>query len=483
MLNQYNYLPIRILITIIIILFFLLFAIHPFKWFLISQQMHLTPGSRLYNQWLQPTIPIPMQFYFFNLSNPLEFQSGGKPILQQLGPYTYHEKRFKVNVKHDAQNGTLEYNEIKQYYFNKTASIGDENDTITSVNLGFIGIASKLSSMPWIIDALIEIIEHHNNYSLFQTRTVKELLWGYKDDFLTLLSNYSISVPMTEIGILINKNNTPSDTILINNGVKNQNMLGKIIDFHGMQILPYWKSLTANMINGSDGTLFHPFIHKHEKLYAFAKEICRSVEFVFDSETEINNLPAYKYTLSEDTFKSAKTCEANKGFCLNWPNCFNDGVLDMSTCQPNAPVVVSQAHFFNADKSYQTAVDGIYPSDEFNTQFYIEPNTGVILNVQSKFQVNIILKKNKSIKQLSKIPDLLLLPLVYFNESANLNNSTIIELISVVVKGPMILEQVMICSIIITILILCSILLKPFIYMHRIFDFRSRKEEKQHLLS
>ncbi|CAH8541558.1 unnamed protein product [Heterobilharzia americana] len=463
----YNSSTLRILITLFIICFFIVFAIQPFKWLLISREMRLTPKSRLYSQWLKPTIPIFIQFYFFNLTNPLEFQSGKMPILKQIGPYTYHEKRSKVNVTHYLNNGTLEYHERIQYYFDKNSSIGHEMDKITSVNLGFIGIASKLSSLPLPIDFLVEIIELYNNYKLFQTRTVKELLWGYKDEFLSILSNYGINVSMTNIGILLNRNNTISDKIVIKDGVRDQKLLGKIVSFHGNKVLSYWTTPTANMINGSDGTMFHPFIHKEDEIYVFAKELCRSVQLSFYSESKVDNLPVFKYILAEDTFKSAKTYERNKGFCLNRSNCFNDGVLDMSTCQPNAPIVVSQAQLLNADEIYQNAVGGIHPTDEFNTTVYIEPNTGVIISAQSKFQVNIVVRKNQKMKQLSQLPDLSLLPLVYFNESADLRNSSIIELIKIIVKGPDIIQQILICILVIIVAILCSILLRPFVLNRR----------------
>ncbi|CAH8567352.1 unnamed protein product [Heterobilharzia americana] len=283
---------------------------------------------------------------------PKKFQSGKMPILKQIGPYTYHEKRSKVNVTHYLNNGTLEYHERIQYYFDKNSSIGHEMDKITSVNLGFIGIASKLSSLPLPIDFLVEIIELYNNYKLFQTRTYIIKLWNqcFNDKHWNTT----------------NRNNTISDKIVIKDGVRDQKLLGKIVSYHGNKVLSYWTTPTANMINGSDGTMFHPFIHKEDEIYVFAKELCRSVQLSF---------------YSENTFKSAKTYERNKGFCLNRSNCFNDGVLDIS--------------LLNADEIYQNAVGGIHPTDEFNTTVYIEPNTGVIISAQSKFQVNIVVRKIK----------------------------------------------------------------------------------------
>ena len=44
----------------------------------------------MYDYWLNPPVPIYMQFYMFNVTNPDEvLQKGERPSLAQYGPYTY----------------------------------------------------------------------------------------------------------------------------------------------------------------------------------------------------------------------------------------------------------------------------------------------------------------------------------------------------------------------------------------------------------
>ncbi|CAH8509316.1 unnamed protein product [Schistosoma turkestanicum] len=471
---------IKILITLIIISFILICAIHPFIWFVVNQQLRLVPGSKFYANWLKPSIPIRIQFYFFNLTNPKQFQHGARPILKQLGPYTYREQRFKFNVQHCPTNGgSIEYQEIKQYYFDRDLSIGNEMDTVTNINLGFIGIAAKLTNLPFTINWLIELFEKQHGYLLFQTKTIKQLLWGYQDEFLTLLSDYGIQVPMKEIGLLIHRNNTPSERILIDDGLKNAaENFGRILKFNNQTSLNYWTTLTANMINGTDGTLYQKFLNKAHKPYVFAYDLCRSIQLNWYSTSELYNLSVYKYILSENTFKSTE----NKGFCLNWSDCFKDGVLDMSSCQSNAPVVVSQPHFINADKSYQNAVEGIQPNnEEFNTTIYIEPITGLIIKAHSKFQVNIVIRNNPKIQQLSQISNVLL-PLVYFNESAQLNQTLIHQLQMVLIQIPTIIQSILLVIIVFNVLVLCSMMFKSFLQNRRDLNLQRINEEKQPLL-
>ncbi|CAH8451988.1 unnamed protein product [Heterobilharzia americana] len=406
----------------------------------------------MYPEWLEPSVPVYAQFYFFNLTNPIEFQAGQKPCVQQLGPYTYREKRMKINISID--NELISYREIRQYYFDANLSNGTEMDLITGVNLAFISIAAKMNSVPWFIDRIVEQIEKYFHDGLILTKTVNELLWGYEDEFLKALSKIGLAIPTTHIGLLMNINNTVSDYVTVDNGRINSSMVGQIVKFHGNETLSYWTTPTANMINGSDGTIFHPFIKKEDKPYIFSADICRSLQFIANLTTQINNLPVIKFIPMPDTFKSPKTYEKNKGFCLNWPDCFDDGVLDMSSCQPGSAVVMSQPHFLNANESYQNAVEGIHPNDEFNTVIYLEPNTGSIVKAEKKIQVNILVKNVKTFKQLSNIQTVIL-PIMFVNESVQLNDTLVDQLVHALIKTPYITKIILVCIVTLSIPVMC----------------------------
>ena len=54
--------------------------------------MTVQEGHATYEQLQEPSIPIYKNFYFFNLTNHKEFaeRNGGvKPVLQEVGPYSY----------------------------------------------------------------------------------------------------------------------------------------------------------------------------------------------------------------------------------------------------------------------------------------------------------------------------------------------------------------------------------------------------------
>ena len=56
----------------------------------LESELRLSPKARYYPLWQNRTMPIALDFYFFNLTNPKEMKDDGqKPTFQQLGPYRF----------------------------------------------------------------------------------------------------------------------------------------------------------------------------------------------------------------------------------------------------------------------------------------------------------------------------------------------------------------------------------------------------------
>ena len=54
-------------------------------------------GHATYEQLQNLTLPLWKSFYFFNLTNPEQFEAGDKPALKEVGPYSYrYNKMMKV---------------------------------------------------------------------------------------------------------------------------------------------------------------------------------------------------------------------------------------------------------------------------------------------------------------------------------------------------------------------------------------------------
>lgn len=77
-----------------------------------------------------------MRLYFFNITNPLEVQLGDKPILKEMGPYTWRIYMEKFDIQFN-NNDTLSYKERKWYEFLPEESVGGYDDVISTVNVPY----------------------------------------------------------------------------------------------------------------------------------------------------------------------------------------------------------------------------------------------------------------------------------------------------------------------------------------------------------
>lgn len=139
------------------------------------------------------------KIYLFDVLNANEILKGEKPQLKERGPYTYRAVVEKKNVKH-LNKSKISYNLLRSYYFEANLSVGNENDTITFMNIPamvsrtwfiFININKELVSLIKVmIDSLAS--NDHNTYminiskniikrhkvEIFMNKTVKELVSG-----------------------------------------------------------------------------------------------------------------------------------------------------------------------------------------------------------------------------------------------------------------------------------------------------------------
>ncbi|CAF4429658.1 unnamed protein product, partial [Rotaria sp. Silwood2] len=208
------------------------------------------------------------------------------------------------------------------------------------------------------------------------------------------------------------------DTFLINNGVGTDadgvdriNQVGRITRFNHSTSLSIWFDPYANMVNGTDSTLWHPNARKDERIYAFIRDICRSVYLTFN-ETRRNfvGVDVYHYTLPQTIFSNSTE---NRGFCMNSTtankshelNCLPSGLFTQTPCQHCEPIVLfsikkqlisitahlvtglaadiplpfiaSNPHFLDADPTVLYAVEGMHPDDAIHRSFGdLEPMTG-----------------------------------------------------------------------------------------------------------
>ncbi|KAH0616462.1 hypothetical protein JD844_027571 [Phrynosoma platyrhinos] len=357
-------------------------------------------GTIAYENWVVAGSPVYRQFWIFDVQNPeAVMKNGSQPVVKQKGPYTYRMRYLaKENITHHPDS-TVSYFQPNIAQFVPDMSIGPENDTFTLVNLAVV--AAPALYQAGFIQALLDVFIKSSKSEFLQTRNVKEILWGYEDPFLK-----KIPIPgvIKKVGVFYPRN-----------------------ELQGM--LPYWGG-HCDMINGTDGASFPPFVSKHEVLYFFSSDIC--------SDQLVKDIPLYRFIVPPDAFASPLVNPDNICFCTEKvisKNCTSAGALDISSCKEGKPVYITLPHFLYASEDVFEGVEGMEPNpQEHMTYLDIEPTTGFTLQFAKRLQVNLLVKpstritynlsflrKERELEEsdpLKKIKKPYLFPLLWLNETA-----------------------------------------------------------------
>ncbi|XP_043090315.1 lysosome membrane protein 2c isoform X2 [Puntigrus tetrazona] len=402
----------------------------------IKKQVVLENGTEAFSVFENPPPPVYMQFYFFNLTNPAEVLDGDKPFVQQIGPYTYREYRPKEEVKF-LDNGTrVEAVNPKTYVFEPNMSRGSEDDIVRTVNIPAVTVMEKTKGR-WFERFVSDLMTSHN-VGLFGTFRVGDLLWGYEDPLLKLIQTF---IPMDDhFGLFYKKNGTDDGDYIFFTGKQNYQDFARIDEWNGQSTLNWWSTEGCNRINGTDGASFHPVITKTEKLYMFSSDLCRSIYAQYESDVSVQGVPGFRFVPPSEVFANLTINPDNAGFCVPAGNCLGSGLLNVSVCKEDAPIIMSSPHFYQADDKFVQDVFGMNPNkEEHETVVDINPLTGMLLHGAKRVQVNVYLQQIPGFSQTGKIRTLVF-PVMYLNESVLIDEESAKKLYAVVTEANVIIN-------------------------------------------
>ncbi|XP_020629540.1 lysosome membrane protein 2-like [Orbicella faveolata] len=404
------------------------------KWIqsIINSQLVIKPSSALYEQWRSPTVPVRMQFYMFNVENPLEVKQGGHPYVSQKGPYCYRVHQTKKNITWN-NNYTVSYNKFTKYVFDTDCSCSScdpYTNTVTLPNVPLV-ILSEVSKTYPGSSMIFSIIFERFKEEFFKITTVDELLWGYQDPvfefFAEIKRKYHLSfLPDIDPIFRMMDNNSLDGVVTTYTGASDISRAAVWTEWKGKPNVGLWNSSWANMLNGSDGMQFPPQTSTDDTLYAFYVQLCKSMRFVYGSQTTVHGVDTLRFTYPEELWQNASVNPANRGFCPN--GCFPSGILDASVCKDTPvavpAIVASEPHFYQGDPSLVSNVGGLDPiKEEHGTFFDIEPHFGLPLHLSLRLQLNVNIKPTKYILQMAGVKEVIL-PIVYLNNSVSVDAST-----------------------------------------------------------
>ncbi|XP_023257267.1 lysosome membrane protein 2-like [Seriola lalandi dorsalis] len=392
----------------------------------VKKEVVLKNGTEAFEAWENPPAPIYMQFYFFNLTNPLEVLDGERPAVVEIGPYTYREYRPMEQVNFQDNGTKVTAVNTKTYIFQRNMSRGPESDLIRTVNVPALTVMERFKDEPFF-DSLISSYMKSTDEGLFTTRTVGELLWGYEDALLRAIQ--TVKPDLDDVFGLFYKTNASNDgEYMFFTGQQNYKDFARVDTWNGESSLNWWTSDECNMINGTNGASFHPVITKTEKLYMFSSDLCRSLYALYEEDVTVKGIHGYRFAPPSEVFANMTVNPANAGFCVPAGNCLGSGVLNVSGCKQGAPIIMSSPHFYQADEKFVEDIFGMKPNkEEHETTIDIDPLTGIILQAAKRIQVNVYVEKIPSFSQTGNVRTMVL-PVVYLNESVVIDDESVMKL-------------------------------------------------------
>ena len=245
-----------------------------------SQQMRFVKGSSVYNQWESPDLPVLIKIYFFNITNADEVKTGKKPLLKQLGPYSFRETIQRVDIQHHPQNGTVSYRRKHFWYFEPSHSAGFLEDNVTTVNFPLMAAIMNVKSMSTF--AKYGLFYTINTFGVepFVTHSVRELLFdGYDDILLSMASALDSNSNQSKFGWLFNRNGSSLADGVYNTftGASDPKLLG-VIHSHNYQTRTHFDGNCGQIRGSAEG--FFPLFSDigngpPQELELYTRESCR----------------------------------------------------------------------------------------------------------------------------------------------------------------------------------------------------------------
>jgi scavenger receptor class B protein 1 len=155
--------------------------------FILDNLMVLTTKSYAFDLWKKFPEPFPIDFYFFNWTNPESVTNETvKPKFQEMGPYRFFETKEKANIIWNS-NGTVTFRHRKFWYFDENKGINDIQDRITTVNPVALSSVYATRSWNYFLRKGLSVSLSSMAPNVYLTRTVSQMLFeGYEDPLINM---------------------------------------------------------------------------------------------------------------------------------------------------------------------------------------------------------------------------------------------------------------------------------------------------------
>ncbi|KAK4317176.1 hypothetical protein Pmani_011727 [Petrolisthes manimaculis] len=402
-------------------------------------QLQLVPGGRAFDMWRTTPVPLFLSFYFFNLTNPKEFENGAVPLLEEIGPYCYREYHEKQNLTF-YPNYTVSFYQERWWIWDEDRSGNrTQQDELIILNTVPVSAAWSVRHNNALLSGLSAFLDQVEE-QLTLTTTVGELIFeGVEDPLLTWMANNfnntflpNLDLPpgltdYDKFGWFYKRNQSLTYDGLWNmfTGEDTLDHVGTVDLWNQRNETDYFET-PCNRVNGSAGEMWPPNQQK-DAIYFYSSDLCMTMKLFYEKEIrDPNDLPGYRYQGTNHSFSYDGVLDGDECYCVD-ETCAPVGTLNAESCRMGAPAFISFPHFYDADPELLANVTGMAPDEEKHA-FYIDllPETGTPVSVAARMQINMHVRPYSGnrlglgrVKLLANVPEVIL-PVLWFEEVAGL---------------------------------------------------------------
>jgi len=410
----------------------------------IKKELTFTDNSSSYNHYEDTPLYTKtfMKVYYFDCVNAEAVMNDKvKPLLRQVGPYTFREEREKTDITFSPDGNLVDFKWKKTWFFDPALSNGSLDDEIWTLNVIAVSAAESTrwpgrwgqDDYPFMQYMMNDTLKQENE-SLFMRARIGNLTFDGLDSPLIQMGDLggdigdaiNASIPYDRFGWFYSRNMSSDyeGQYQMFTGEDLINKAGQISQWNSLSDLSYLYPQPCDQLYGSVGEFFPK---ERNSISLFSSDLCRPVFFNYKEDTEVSGIPGFKYWLDSMFIGNATTNTSNSCYnpepdlVINYPDLsyatinetlnmpLINGLLNISACQKwSAGTYVSLPHFYLADPVLLDQFDersDLHPNEEDHSSYMsIMQGTDIPLESALRFQINILYRPLPWIKIFEDLP-------------------------------------------------------------------------------
>lgn len=359
--------------------------------FVLKEKLNMRPGFPPYEWWADPPDEVKLRVYVFNVTNHDRFMSGldEKINIEEIGPIVYLEKLVHRNIVFN-ENSTMTFTGQRYPVFLPKENTIDLNATLLVPNLALLAMSSYLHDANYFVLTAFRLMVTTHGSKFFLKKTIYEYLWDYREPILDTSKNIAPGlVPVNNMGMLARIYADFTDEVTVKIGQQwGDEEFFQIDRFRGQPQLPGYdpNECPDRIFGSSEGVMYQQRLTKKDVVLYWRKTVCKLMPLYFDRELTLDNVPLYRYNLSESVFERV----TNGTDCYDMVPSLPAGLSDASKCYFNIPMVASYPHFYTGRPPKDQYVTGLQPDRyKHNSYIIVEPLTGIPFRSVARMQSNL----------------------------------------------------------------------------------------------